>query len=56
MALKWLGVREWSHVPIIILSARGHEQDKVAALNAGADDYLTKPFSVGELIACTRVG
>jgi len=48
-------VREWSRVPIIILSARGQEQDKVAALDAGADDYLTKPFSVGELMARIRV-
>lgn len=48
-------VREWSRVPIIILSARGKEGDKVAALDAGADDYLTKPFSVGELMARIRV-
>lgn len=48
-------IREWSRVPIIILSARGQEQDKVAALDAGADDYLTKPFSVGELMARIRV-
>ncbi|NUQ64764.1 MAG: response regulator [Pirellulales bacterium] len=48
-------VRQWSHVPIIILSARGQEQDKVNALDAGADDYLTKPFSVGELLARLRV-
>jgi two-component system KDP operon response regulator KdpE len=47
-------VREWSQVPIIILSARGRENDKVNALNAGADDYLTKPFSVPELLA--RIG
>ncbi len=44
-------IREWSQVPIIILSARGREDDKVNALNAGADDYLTKPFSVPELLA-----
>lgn len=48
-------VREWSSVPIIILSARGQEQDKVSALDAGADDYLHKPFSVGELTARIRV-
>src|SRR5271167_1205624 len=41
-------LREWSKVPIIVVSARGKEQDKVAALDAGADDYLTKPFGVGE--------
>ena len=44
-------IREWSLVPIIVLSVREHENDKVAALNAGADDYLTKPFGVGELLA-----
>jgi len=48
-------VREWSQMPIIILSARGQEHEKVQALDAGADDYLTKPFSVGELIARIRV-
>jgi DNA-binding response OmpR family regulator len=48
-------IRSWSSVPIIVLSARGHEQDKVAALDAGADDYLTKPFGVGELTARIRV-
>src|SRR6267142_1581168 len=48
-------LREWSSVPIIVLSARGQESDKVAALDAGADDYLTKPFSVGELLARLRV-
>jgi two-component system, OmpR family, KDP operon response regulator KdpE len=48
-------VREWSQMPIIILSARGKEQEKVVALDAGADDYLTKPFSVGELVARIRV-
>ncbi|HTV48658.1 MAG TPA: response regulator, partial [Phycisphaerae bacterium] len=46
--------REWSQTPIVIISARGREQDKVAALDAGADDYLTKPFSVGELQARLR--
>jgi len=48
-------IREWSRVPIIIVSARGKEQDKVVALDAGADDYLTKPFGVGELLARLRV-
>jgi two-component system KDP operon response regulator KdpE len=48
-------LRQWSNVPIIVLSARGQEQDKIAALDAGADDYLTKPFSVGELLARIRV-
>jgi two-component system KDP operon response regulator KdpE len=47
--------REWSRVPIIVISARGREEDKVAALDAGADDYLTKPFSVNELLARVRV-
>ena len=44
-------VREWSRIPIIVISARGREEDKVAALDAGADDYLTKPFGVNELLA-----
>lgn len=48
-------LREWSSVPIIVLSARGQERDKIAALDAGADDYLTKPFGVGELLARMRV-
>ena len=48
-------IREWSTVPIIVLSARGQEQDKVDALDAGADDYLTKPFGIGELLARIRV-
>ncbi|SRR5260370_1124141 len=48
-------LREWSTTPIIVLSARGRENDKVAALDAGADDYLTKPFSVSELLARVRV-
>ena len=48
-------IREWSRVPIIVLSARGREDDKVAALDAGADDYLTKPFGVNELLARMRV-
>lgn len=48
-------LREWTEVPIIVLSARGQEADKVAALDAGADDYLTKPFGSGELMARIRV-
>jgi two-component system KDP operon response regulator KdpE len=46
--------RAWSKVPVIVLSARVDEQDKIAALDAGADDYLTKPFGVGELLARVR--
>jgi len=48
-------LREWTPVPIIVLSARGQELDKIKALDAGADDYLTKPFGVGELLARLRV-
>jgi len=48
-------LREWTTVPIIVLSARLQERDKVAALDAGADDYLTKPFGLGELLARIRV-
>jgi len=48
-------LREWSGVPILILSAREQERDKVAALDAGADDYLTKPFGIRELLARVRV-
>jgi two-component system, OmpR family, KDP operon response regulator KdpE len=48
-------IREWSVVPIVVLSARGQESDKIRALDAGADDYLTKPFGVGELLARMRV-
>lgn len=48
-------VREWSAMPIIILSARGQESDKIAALDAGADDYVQKPFNVAELMARIRV-
>jgi two-component system KDP operon response regulator KdpE len=47
-------LREWSQVPVIILSVRDQELDKIAALDAGADDYLTKPFGVGELLARIR--
>jgi len=49
-------LREWSRVPIIILSVRDRERDKVAALDSGADDYLTKPFGIEELLARVRVG
>lgn len=48
-------LREWSRIPIIILSVRERESDKIGALDAGADDYLTKPFSMGELLARIRV-
>ncbi|NJO05803.1 MAG: response regulator [Chloroflexaceae bacterium] len=48
-------LREWSQVPVIILSARSDEQQKIDALDEGADDYLTKPFSTGELLARLRV-
>ena len=47
-------LRQWTDMPIIVLSVRGSEGDKIAALDAGADDYLTKPFSVGELLARIR--
>ena len=47
-------LREWTTIPIIVLSARGQEADKIAALDAGADDYVTKPFGVGELLARMR--
>ena len=47
-------LREWSQVPVIILSVREQEADKISALDAGADDYLTKPFGVGELLARIR--
>lgn len=48
-------IRDWSRVPIIVISARGREDDKVRALDAGADDYLTKPFGMNELLARMRV-
>jgi two-component system KDP operon response regulator KdpE len=48
-------LREWTQTPIIVISAREQEQDKVKALDAGADDYLTKPFHAGELLARIRV-
>jgi two-component system KDP operon response regulator KdpE len=47
-------LREWSHTPIIVISARGKDTEKVAGLDAGADDYLAKPFSVEELAARLR--
>ncbi len=48
-------LREWASAPIIVISARGQEDDKIHALDAGADDYLTKPFGTGELLARIRV-
>lgn len=48
-------IREWSNIPIVILSVRGQEDDKVKALDMGADDYVTKPFHMGELVARIRV-
>ncbi|KAA1337102.1 response regulator, partial [Escherichia coli] len=48
-------VRQWSQMPILVLSARTEETDKIAALDAGADDYLIKPFGIGELQARLRV-
>ncbi len=48
-------LRQWTEIPILILSVRGSERDKIAALDAGADDYLTKPFGIGELLARIRV-
>jgi two-component system, OmpR family, KDP operon response regulator KdpE len=54
--LEVLGkIREWSPVPVIVISAREQEQDKIKALDSGADDYLIKPFSAGELLARIRV-
>src|SRR5688572_14866694 len=47
-------IREWSRVPVIILSVRDHEEEKVAALDSGADDYVTKPFNSAELLARLR--
>jgi len=48
-------LREWSHVPILVVSVRNHENEKIDALNGGADDYISKPFSTGELLARLRV-
>lgn len=48
-------LREWTEVPILVVSVRGNEDDKITALNGGADDYITKPFSTGELLARLRV-
>ncbi len=48
-------IREWSSIPIIVVSARGEDSDKISALDNGADDYLTKPFSIEELMARIRV-
>jgi two-component system KDP operon response regulator KdpE len=48
-------LREWSRTPILVVSVRGHEDDKISALNNGADDYITKPFSTGEVLARLRV-
>ncbi|MBI5627306.1 MAG: response regulator [Candidatus Rokubacteria bacterium] len=48
-------LREWTSVPVIVLSARGQERDKVAALDAGAHDYVSKPFGPGKLLARIRV-
>jgi len=48
------GIRMWSQMPIVVLSARGQEKDKIAALDLGADDYVAKPFAVGELLARIR--
>ena len=48
-------IRSWSNMPIIVISARSEDKDKITALDAGADDYLTKPFSVEELLARLRV-
>jgi two-component system KDP operon response regulator KdpE len=48
------GIRLWSQLPIVVLSARGQEKDKIAALDLGADDYVAKPFAVGELLARIR--
>ena len=48
-------IRSWSNMPIVVISARSEDDDKISALDAGADDYVTKPFSVAELLARVRV-
>jgi two-component system KDP operon response regulator KdpE len=48
-------IRDWSNVPIIVLTAKDRDEDKITALDSGADDYVTKPFSMGELVARIRV-
>jgi two-component system KDP operon response regulator KdpE len=50
------GIRQWSTAPILVLSARGQERDKIEALDLGADDYVAKPFTVGEVLARIRAG
>jgi DNA-binding response OmpR family regulator len=47
-------LREWSNIPVLVLSVRGHEEDKIRALDHGANDYITKPFSTPELLARLR--
>ena len=47
-------LREWTQVPVLVVSVRGHEDDKITALDNGANDYVTKPFSTGELLARLR--
>lgn len=49
-------IREWSTIPVVVVSARGHEREKVEALDLGADDYITKPFGTAELLARIRTG
>lgn len=49
-------IREWSNIPVVVVSARGHEREKVEALDLGADDYITKPFGTAELLARIRTG
>ncbi len=49
-------IREWTSVPVVVVSARGHEREKVEALDLGADDYITKPFGTSELLARIRTG
>jgi len=49
-------IREWTNIPVVVVSARGHEREKVEALDLGADDYITKPFGTSELLARIRTG